>query len=64
MQVCYEVTGENNVREIYGLIEALNKTGAEEGILLTMNQRKIPDYELITDKKIRVIPAFEWFTSE
>lgn len=64
MQVCYEVTGENNSREIHGLIEALDKTGAEEGILLTMNQRKIPDYELITDKKIRVIPAFEWFTSE
>lgn len=43
IQVCYETTPENFSREINGLIEALEKTGADLGILLTMNQRTIPD---------------------
>jgi len=63
MQVCYEVTAENYTREINGLIEALEKTGAETGILLTMNQRALPYHEQTAEKNIQIIPAWEWFTS-
>ena len=62
IQVCYEVTPDNFSREINGLTEALEKTGAEAGILLTMNQRTIPDYGGNMEKEIQVIPAWEWFT--
>jgi len=62
IQVCYEVTPDNFSREINGLTEALEKTGAVAGILLTMNQRTIPDYGGNMEKEIQVIPAWEWFT--
>lgn len=63
LQVCYEVTPDNFSREINGLTEALEKTGAETGLLLTMNQRTIPGYGENTEKEIQVIPAWEWFYS-
>lgn len=58
IQVCAEVSQENLLRELKGLIEALTFFDLEEGIIITMNQED----EIVQDeKKIHVIPAWKWF---
>lgn len=58
IQVCAEVSQDNLLRELKGLIEALTFFDLEEGIIITMNQED----EIVQDeKKIHVIPAWKWF---
>lgn len=61
IQVCSEVTRENHLREVSGLLEAAEKTGAYKGLLITLNQRTLPDEWKQGSEKIQVIPAWEWF---
>lgn len=52
IQVCYEVTEENKQREIDGLHEAMRRTKAAEGFIVTMEQEDELD-------DIRLIPAWK-----
>jgi len=38
IQVCAELTAENQEREIFGLIQAMKKCECDEGIILTLRQ--------------------------
>jgi len=56
IQVCYELTAENRKRELRGLLEAMEKTSAERGLVLTFDQ----ELEVKENKKITVKPAWQW----
>ena len=56
-QVCFQLTEDNKVREINGLMEVLNETKLAEGYILTFNQKDKFD---INGKKIKVIPVWKW----
>ncbi|MCU0370190.1 MAG: ATP-binding protein [Bacteroidales bacterium] len=57
IQVCLELNRENYRRETEGLIEALDYTGLNEGLLLTYDQEEI----INTDShKIKVMPVWKW----
>ncbi len=57
IQVCYELTDNNKKREIKGLLEAMNGTGATKGLILTYEQ----ELEITEgNKKITIMPAWQW----
>ena len=62
IQVCSEVTRENHLREVSGLLEAAEKAGAYRGLIITLNQRSIPDEWKQGAETFQVIPVWEWFT--
>ena len=57
IQVCFEFHEENKMRELNGLVAALQKFNIKEGYILTYNQS---DSFLIDSKKIQVKPVWEW----
>lgn len=57
VQVCYEMNGDNQEREINGLLAALKFLTLSEGIILTVDQT---DKIHIDGYKINVIPAYEF----
>ncbi len=57
IQVCYQLTDENQTRELNGLNEAIRKFNLKEGLILTLDQEfEIPDNET----KISVMPVWKW----
>lgn len=57
-QVCMEVHSDNLNREVNGLVEALERFGLEQGVIVTLDQED----ELKQDGKvIRMVPAWKWF---
>jgi len=57
LQVCYNLTEKNRLREIQGLHEAMERIGIQDGLILTLEQEQDIDY---AGRKIRVMPAWEW----
>ncbi len=57
IQVCYEINGDNQDREINGLLAALHFFKLKEGTILTIDQR---DKILIDACTINVVPAFDF----
>jgi predicted AAA+ superfamily ATPase len=57
VQACYELTGDNQGREIAGLCAAMDFFGVSEGIIITRDTR---DIILEGGKKITVVPAWDW----
>jgi len=57
IQVCYEMNGDNQEREINGLLVALKFFNLTEGIILTVDQT---DKILIDGYKITVVPAYQF----
>jgi hypothetical protein len=57
IQVCYEINGDNQEREINGLISALQFFNLKEGIIITIDQT---DKIFSGDYKIDVIPAYKF----
>ena len=57
IQVCYEMNGDNQEREINGLLAALKFFNLSEGIILTVDQT---DKILIDKYKINVVPAYQF----
>jgi len=57
IQVCYELNGDNQEREISGLLAALKFFNLSEGIILTVDQT---DRILINGYKINVIPFHQF----
>ncbi len=55
IQVCYEINGDNQAREINGLLAALKFFNLKEGVILTIDQT---DLILIEGYKINVMPAY------
>ncbi|HKL31006.1 MAG TPA: ATP-binding protein [Tangfeifania sp.] len=53
VQVCWEINNDNMVREINGIKNALDETGAKEGVIITSNQEDKLD-------GIDLIPAWKW----
>ena len=60
IQVCYELNGDNQERELNGLKEAMEKFKLKEGLILTYNQTDEFD---IKGMKIKVIPVWKWLLS-
>jgi len=57
IQACYEMNGDNQEREINGLLAALKFFNLSEGIILTVDQT---DKILIDGYKINVVPAYQF----
>ena len=57
IQVCRELTAEDQDREINGLCEAMDFFDQKEGVILTYDTE---DIILTAGKKISVIPAWKW----
>ena len=58
IQVCYELTKENNEREIEGLTEAMNKFKLKEGLILTYDKEE--EIKLKGNSKIIIKPVWKW----
>lgn len=57
VQVCLQLTNDNQERELKGLKEAMELYNLESGIIVTLNQQN----ETISDgKKINIIPAYKF----
>lgn len=57
IQVCYELNGDNQHREVNGLLAALKFFSLKEGVILTIDQT---DTILVDGYKINVVPAYEY----
>jgi predicted AAA+ superfamily ATPase len=57
VQVCWELSRDNEEREIKGALRAMERFGLKEAVLVTRNQS-----DLISEggRMIRVVPAWEW----
>jgi predicted AAA+ superfamily ATPase len=56
LQVCYEINGDNQEREINGLLAALRFFNLKEGTILTIDQT---DKILIDGHSINIVPAYK-----
>lgn len=61
IQVTYELTPENQDREINGLLKAMEFFNLKHGTIVTMHQK---DEYIHAKKKISVLPAHEYLTSK
>ncbi len=60
IQVCYELTPDNKVREVNGLLEAMENFGLKEGLILTNDHKE----EIVQNKKkIHIVPIWKWLLS-
>jgi predicted AAA+ superfamily ATPase len=57
IQVCYELTPDNESREQKGLLDAMDFFKLDQGVILTLNQR---DLILSQSKRIDVVPIYEF----
>jgi predicted AAA+ superfamily ATPase len=57
IQVCWELTAENQDREINGLLEAMNFFNLEEGTILTFDTQ---DIIITAGKTITAVPVWRW----
>jgi predicted AAA+ superfamily ATPase len=57
IQVCYEINGDNQEREINGLLAALKFFNLRERVILTIDQT---DTILLDGYKINVMPAYQF----
>jgi predicted AAA+ superfamily ATPase len=57
IQVCWELTKDDQDREINGILEAMEFFDQKEGVILTFNTK---DTILTSGKKINVLPAWKW----
>lgn len=57
LQVCYEISDENRIREYDGLLEAMNAFQLSEGLILTYDQE---DDEIIDSKNVMIKPVWKW----
>ena len=57
IQVCWELSAENQDREITGLLKAIDFFNLDNGTILTFDTK---DLILTAGKEITVIPAWEW----
>jgi predicted AAA+ superfamily ATPase len=53
VQVCWELNGENQQRELSGIRNAMAETGVDNGIVVTFNQEDLLD-------GIPLVPAWKW----
>ena len=60
IQVCWELNNDNQDREIFGLLEAMEFFNQKKGIIITFDSE---DLILNNGKKIEVIPAWKWAVS-
>lgn len=61
IQSCWELTHDNQDREIKGLLEAMDFFNQENGYILTYDSE---DLILTAGKSIKVIPAWKYFDKE
>jgi uncharacterized protein len=59
VQVCYDLNGDNQEREIKGLLSALKFFGLKQGVLLTIDQT---DKILTEGFRIDVVPAYSFIS--
>jgi predicted AAA+ superfamily ATPase len=57
IQVCYELNGDNQQREVNGLLAALKFFSLKEGVILTIDQT---DTISVDGYVIKVVPAYEY----
>jgi predicted AAA+ superfamily ATPase len=60
IQVCFQLTMENETREMNGLLEAALIFNLKAGLLITYDTEKNIDFEGI---KIQIMPAWKWLLS-
>jgi hypothetical protein len=61
MQVCWEMNGDNKMREIDGLLNAMQFFKKDEGMIITFNQR---DTLRVNGNTIDLIPAFDFLAGK
>jgi uncharacterized protein len=58
IQVCYDLTPENRVREIEGLVEACRTVSSKEGLLITFDEEGEEKAEGV---RVRILPGWRYF---
>lgn len=59
-QVCWDLHARNEARELQGLREAMARTGAPRGGILTFDRE---DTRTVGGRRIHVVPAWKWLLS-
>jgi len=59
-QVCWELNQSNEKREIAGMLEALDRTGLDQGVILTYDQE---EEKTVHGKRILIMPVWKWLLS-
>jgi len=57
IQVCWQLTAENQDREIKGLVEAMEFFGVDKGTIVTFDDE---DVVQTAGKRIKVVPGWKW----
>ena len=57
VQVCWELSRDNEEREINGALRAMERFGLKEAVMVTQNQSDLINED---GRMIRVVPAWEW----
>lgn len=61
VQVCENLTHENEQREVSGLVTAMDFFHLAYGLILTLDQ---DDLVYNGDKEIRILPIWKWLTAD
>ncbi|MBW6480205.1 MAG: hypothetical protein K0B37_12325, partial [Bacteroidales bacterium] len=61
IQVCSILTGDNETRELMGLVEAAQIFNFKKGLLITYDIEKTIDFKNI---EIQMIPAWRWLLTK
>jgi len=59
IQVLEDLSGENKKREIEGLIEALERFGLKQGLILTKDEEKEAE-KIVSGKVIKILSFWQW----
>jgi len=59
IQVVEDLSGENKKREIEGLIEALERFGLKQGLILTKDEEKEAE-KIVSGKVIKILSFWQW----
>lgn len=57
LQVCWEMTPQNETRELKGLVEAMTTWKIKDGLILTANQES---ERVVDGHKVKIKPAWKW----
>lgn len=57
IQVCYELNGDNESREVNGLIDAMDSLKLEDAVIVTLDQKDIIRQQ---DSRINIVPVYEF----
>ena len=61
VQVCWELSRDNEAREINGAVRAMERFGLTEAVMVTQDQSDLINHG---GRMIRIVPAWKWLAED